>query len=129
MIKTTLAVLGATLSFGPAHGAFTLGQARVTADRYEQGVQLGGRVQACRWRDNRDAICTIVADNTAVLGSGSAEYAWQDRVTRSGPCSNPGRIVSRRGGVTVQDGGHHVGNCFTGPLVAIPVRGSLVQTG
>jgi hypothetical protein len=129
VVKTTLAILGATLSFGPAHGAFTLAQAHQTATRYEQHAGLNGQVQSCRRLDDRAVDCYIIADSQTVIGDGAAVYEWQDKITRSGPCSNTGKVVSRRHGVTVQDGGRHYGNCFTGPLVSTRISGSLEQIG
>lgn len=120
----TILALAAALSFG-SPGAFTLNQARTTATRYEQAAGLGAQVQDCRWLDRHDAECAVTLTAVVTVHGSPQHYAWEDRVTRSGPCSNPGRVVKKVHGLTYQDGGTHYGNCFTGPLVASSIQSTL----
>lgn len=117
--------LAAAIGLTP-HGAFTLNQARGVDIRYEHSI--AGHVGVCRWRNRHDAECDVTLAVRVIDGGVLEHYAWKDEVTRSGPCSNPGRIVKRVHGLTYQDGGHHVGNCFTGPLVAVPIENSITQS-
>lgn len=126
MVKTTLAVLGATLGFGPAHGAFTLRQATRVDRSYEQALGVKAHVIRCRWRDEHDAICEVHAHISVINGVPAADYRWQDDVTRSGPCSTHlSKRLSPTSGIAHGSGSH---NCFTGPLVAVPIRNSIEQS-
>lgn len=120
----TILAFAAALSF-TSPGTFSLNEAHATATQYEQSVGLGARVQDCRWLDRHDAECAVTLTATVTTYGSSQHYAWEDRVTRSGPCSNAGRIVKRTHGLTYQDGGTHYGNCFTGPLIASPIQSTL----
>lgn len=120
----TILALAAALSFG-SPGAFTLPQAHAIAVHHEAKSNLGGHVQQCAWRDRHDVICVVTGSEAPIVGQPASSYRWEDVVTRSGACTNAGKIVKRVHGITYQNGGHHYGNCFTGPLVAMPVPGSL----
>lgn len=120
MVKATLAVLGATLSFGPAHGAFTLTRARLLAVRYEQRAGINGQVQGCRWHGDHAVLCAVIGIESPITGAGSAMFRWQDEITRSGACALP---VTKRTGPHSGFGrgttAGHSHNCFTGPLVVL----------
>lgn len=112
------AATGASLTFNH-HGAFTLHQARRVAVRQEAQFDVGAHVGRCHWQDRHDAACDVTASGLIFNGLPAAQMTWEDVVTRSGPCENAGRIVKRVHGLTYQDGGHHAGNCFTGPLLVL----------
>jgi hypothetical protein len=102
---------------GPTH-TFTLAAARHVAWHYEHGVEgFPVTMGACGWVRVHVAECSLRMTVVVIDGEPAESLLLIDRVTRSGPCSNAGRVISRHNGITVQDGGHHFGNCFDGPLV------------
>lgn len=98
-------------------GAFTLPQAQRAAQRYENRLGLDGVLGSCRWLDRRRAGCKVTYDLVIIDGLPAQHLTYEDVVTRSGPCSITGRIVSKKNGITVIKGQKPYGNCFTGPLV------------
>jgi hypothetical protein len=116
-----LRLLGVGAALVLSHGdGFTLPQAQRAAQRYENRLDLGGVLAPCRWLDRRDAICPVTYDLTVIDGQPAQIITGEDVVTRSGPCSITGRIVSRKHGITVIRGRKPYGNCFTGPLIVEP---------
>jgi hypothetical protein len=108
----------ATLDTG-LRGAFTLNQARRVAVTYQRQLGLAGRVGACRWIDRHDAGCPATYNLVVIDGQPPQRLTFMEVVTRSGPCSLPGKITHRRGLTIVTGGRHHYGNCFSGPLVVL----------
>lgn len=121
----TILALAATLSFAH-HGAFTLPQAYQTDIRYEHADGFNGTVRVCTWHDPHDVICIVNGFGMFFPGVPAAMYRWEDRVTRSGPCSVPViRRTGRRSGVA--RGSTATRNCFTGPVVAMHLPKTLLK--
>lgn len=121
----TIVALAAALSFSH-HGAFTLPQAHTVAVSYDASVGLNGHVQRCAWRDRHDAVCAATGLWISFDGGQAVPYHWKLRVTRSGSCRT--HVIKRRSPTSGISSGRKFGNCFIGPLVALPVADSLQET-
>lgn len=125
MLKLTGALLITAALFGSATASaathtFTLTHARALDQRYEHSQGFATEGVVCGWVRVHVAGCSSKLTVVVIDGQPAERYTLIDYVTRSGACSNAGRIVKRVGGITYQNGGDHFGNCFTGPLVVEP---------
>lgn len=136
-LTANLAVLGL---LSPAAAASTpavrhpvpVALARRLVAQYEHHAwKTHARVGACRRRTPAVVICDVeLVDLVIVDGTAPVSFRTTDEVTRSGPCTTPvAKRTSSSSGIAHGGGAGRPRNCFTGPLVVLPVPDSLHQTG